>query len=74
MHMGPDDVLLNLSLNLRSELSSDEIEAAIARIEGRIKSARPEITRVFIEANDQRTAGHTAGKARAARAAPWPAP
>ncbi len=50
MHMGPRDVLLNLSVDFRSGLSSDDVEAAITSLERKIKSEFPEITRVFIEA------------------------
>ncbi len=50
MHMGPRDVLLTLSLDFRSNLSSDEIEAEVTRLERQIKAAIPEITRIFIEA------------------------
>ena len=50
MHMGPRDVLLNLSLDFRSTLTADEVEAEVSRLERQIKAALPEITRVFIEA------------------------
>jgi len=50
MHMGPRDVLLNLSVDFRSGLSSDDVEAAITAMEKKIKIELPEITRVFIEA------------------------
>jgi cation diffusion facilitator family transporter len=50
MHMGPRDVLLNLSLDFRSSLTSDQVEAEVTRLERQIKAAFPEITRVFIEA------------------------
>jgi len=53
MHMGPRDVLLNLSLDFRSSLSSDEVEAEVTRLERQIKAALPEITRVFIEAESR---------------------
>ncbi len=54
MHMGPRDVLLNLSLDFRSTLSSDQVEAEIAALDRRIKAAFPEITRIFIEAESRR--------------------
>ena len=53
MHMGPRDVLLNLSLDFRSSLSSDQVEAEVTRLERQIKAAFPEITRVFIEAESR---------------------
>ncbi|MFQ5773878.1 MAG: cation diffusion facilitator family transporter [Kiloniellaceae bacterium] len=54
MHMGPRDVLLNLSVDFRRGLSSDQVEEAISALERRLKSAHPEITRVFIEAQSRR--------------------
>ena len=53
MHMGPRDVLLNLSVDFHSSLSSDEVEAEVTRLERQIKTAFPEITRVFIEAESR---------------------
>ncbi len=53
MHFGPTDVLLNLSLDFEDSLSSAEVEAAISDLERRIKTAHPEIKRVFIEAQSR---------------------
>ncbi len=58
MHMGPQDILLNLSLDFDDGLSSQEVETAISVIERRIKAAHPEIRRVFVEAQSWR--GHAA--------------
>jgi cation diffusion facilitator family transporter len=44
VHLGPDEVLLNLSLDFASDLSSDQVEASISELERRIKSAYPEFT------------------------------
>ncbi len=54
VHLGPDDVLLNLSLDFASDLSADQVEAAISDLEHRIKAAYPEIRRIFIEAQSWR--------------------
>jgi cation diffusion facilitator family transporter len=56
MHLGPRDVLLNLSLDFKDRLSSVEVEKTISALEREIKTTYPEITRVFIEA--QSRAGH----------------
>jgi cation diffusion facilitator family transporter len=56
LHFGPEDVLATLSLDFRDGLDSREVEAAVSELEARIKRARPEIRRVFIEA--QSIAGH----------------
>jgi cation diffusion facilitator family transporter len=54
MHMGPRDVLLNLSVDFAGDLGADQVESAIARLESEIKSRFPEIQRVFIEAQSWR--------------------
>jgi len=56
MHMGPEDVLLNLSIDFSDNLSSPEVEATISQLESRIKTEYPQIKRIFIEA--QSIAGH----------------
>ena len=50
MHLGPEEVLLNTSIDFASDLSADEVEAAISEIEREVKGRYPEIRRVFIEA------------------------
>ncbi len=45
---------MNLSLDFNGSLSLDELERAISALERRIKVARPEITRMFIEAEARR--------------------
>ena len=54
MHLGPQDVLLNLSVDFGDRYSADDVEAAISHLERRIKDAYPEVTRVFIEAQSRR--------------------
>ncbi len=56
MHLGPRDVLANLSLDFNDGIAAGDVETAISSLEQAIKSAYPEVTRVFIEA--QSTAGH----------------
>ncbi|HJP03041.1 MAG TPA: cation diffusion facilitator family transporter [Planctomycetota bacterium] len=50
MHMGPDFVLVNLSVEFRDGESTETIEEAVATIDAQIKAALPEVQRVFIEA------------------------
>ncbi len=50
MHLGPRDILCNVSVDFRQGLTSDAIEAAITSMERRIKSAYPQVTRLFLEA------------------------
>ena len=54
MHLGPHDILLNLSLDFREKLTANDVEAAISAIEIEIKATYPQITRVFIEAQGWR--------------------
>jgi len=60
MHLGPEDILLNLSVDFRDALSSNEVEAAISELEATLKEKFPAIRRVFIEA--QSWAGHRRDK------------
>jgi cation diffusion facilitator family transporter len=53
MHMGPDYILVNLSIAFVDMASSDEVEEAIALIDRRIKQVFPQIKRVFIEAESR---------------------
>ena len=50
MHFGPQDVLVALSLDFEGKQPASSVEITVSRLERRIKSAHPEVTRVFIEA------------------------
>ena len=50
MHMGPEDILVNMEVEFIDDLSTDQMEAVIDRIEINIKKAVPEVTKIFIEA------------------------
>ncbi len=50
LQLGPQDVLLALNIEFKDELSADEIEAAVRRIEKSIRSAHSDVKRIFIEA------------------------
>jgi divalent metal cation (Fe/Co/Zn/Cd) transporter len=49
MHLGPDSILLALKVRFRDGMSLGEIEGAINAVEERIRSAVPEMTRIFVE-------------------------
>lgn len=49
MQLGPDEVLLNMQVDFRDELSGQELEQAIDRLEKKIRDAKPEVRRIFIE-------------------------
>ena len=53
-HLGPDDVLLNLSLDFRDRISAGDVELAISDLEQRIKEDYPAAKRIFIEAQSWR--------------------
>jgi cation diffusion facilitator family transporter len=50
MHMGPEYILVNISMEFRDELATGQLERAIATMDRDIKKAFPEVRRVFIEA------------------------
>ena len=50
LHMGPDFILLNLSVDFADDVSAGEVEEAISRLDGHIKQAYPKIKRIFVEA------------------------
>ena len=50
LHLGPQDILLNISLDFDDNLSSSQVEEGISNLEFKIKKMFPEIRRVFIEA------------------------
>lgn len=60
MHMGPDYILVNISIDFRDDLNADAVELTIADIDRRIKQVYPQVKRVFIEA-EKRNAVARAG-------------
>jgi cation diffusion facilitator family transporter len=50
MHLGPRDILCNISIDFRKDMTSEEVEMAITSMENCIKLTQPEVTRIFIEA------------------------
>ena len=54
MHMGPDFILVNVSVDFRDDIPAGELEEMIARIDGRIKENFPTVKRVFVEAESRR--------------------
>jgi cation diffusion facilitator family transporter len=57
MHFGPDDVLVNLSVDARDEWTAGAIEAGVSALEATIKQRFPEVSRVFIEIQAARASG-----------------
>ncbi len=51
MQLGPNDVLLNLEIQFREDLSAAAVAAAVDRLEAAIQTNHADITRIFIEAD-----------------------
>ena len=60
MHFGPQDVLVALSLDFENTQPASSVESTVSRLERRIKSAYPEVTRVFVEAQSFEASNHAA--------------
>jgi cation diffusion facilitator family transporter len=56
MHLGPDDVLLNIEVQFTPGLPAEDIHTAVHRIEERITGPYPEVSRIFIEVEALRSA------------------
>ncbi len=62
MHMGPDFILVNISVKFSPDAVAQDMESAIARLDREIKDAFPNVKRVFVEAEAR--AGQGAESAR----------
>jgi len=54
MHMGPDFILVNISIDFRDEIPAGDLENIIAEIDMQIKKSFPTVKRVFVEAESRR--------------------
>jgi len=52
LHMGPEYILLTMSLDFDDSLNAHDVEVVVADLTKLIKAKHPEIKRVFIEARD----------------------
>lgn len=50
MHLAPKQILVNAHVNLRDDLTTNEIETVISEVESAIKSAEPKVYEIFLEA------------------------
>jgi divalent metal cation (Fe/Co/Zn/Cd) transporter len=53
MHMGPEYVLVNLSVEFNDSADADDIEDTVAQIDRAIKKKYKNVKRVFIEAEER---------------------
>ena len=56
MHLGPDQVLLNIEVQFKPRIPVEEVDAAVRRIETRIQVPYPQVTHIFVEVRNARTA------------------
>ncbi|HEY0004977.1 MAG TPA: cation diffusion facilitator family transporter [Pyrinomonadaceae bacterium] len=50
MHLSPKQILINAHINLRNDLTTDQIEETICEVEKMIKQAEPKVYEIFLEA------------------------
>lgn len=50
VHMGPTEVLVTLGVELRPDLSADDVARAIGRLDARVREAVPDVKHVYIDA------------------------
>lgn len=62
LHLGPDNILIALDVQFRDELTSDDIEESVDRLEKSIREAHPEVSHIFLEAETIRSALTRRGK------------
>lgn len=58
LYFGPNEVLVNLDVTFKRGMTSSQIEAAVDRLESKIKKAIPTVNRIFIEAETVKTAAN----------------
>ncbi len=68
MHLGPEEVLLTISVDFAGGLSADQVEATISMMERGIKARYPDVKRLFIEAQNWRA--HQADRVASAKVEP----
>ena len=56
LHMGPDYILLTLSVDFADEVKAGELEQVIESLTQEVRAAHPEIKRVFVEAESVKSA------------------
>ena len=53
LHMGPNYILVNISADFKENITSNDVESTIARLDSLIKKQLPDVKRVFIEAESR---------------------
>lgn len=52
MHLGPEEILVNVSIDFQDNLSAGQVEEVVAELDKAIRIGFPTVTRIFIEARD----------------------
>jgi cation diffusion facilitator family transporter len=55
MHLGPDQVLLNIEVQFCPQIPVEEVDAAVRRIEKRIQVPYPQVTHIFVEVRNSQS-------------------
>ncbi|GAB2780768.1 cation diffusion facilitator family transporter [Halomonas shantousis] len=58
MHMGPDYILVNLSVHFARGTPAESIERSIVTLDRAIKQAHPHVKRIFVESESRAEAAH----------------
>lgn len=64
MQLGLDSVLVTGEINIRDDLTTDEIEGLLARLSTRIREAAPEVKNIYLEPHPVATSSPTASGTR----------
>ena len=56
MHLGPDQILLNIEVEFTPRIAVEEVDAAVRRIEQRIQIPYPQVTHIFVEVRNSQCA------------------
>lgn len=64
VHLGPSDVLVAASVDMRDDITAGQAEETLAKLESSIKQRFPEITRVFTELRSSTAGARTPNAAR----------
>ena len=54
IHMGPEFILVNCSVDFRDGITSEDVECGVAELDKEIKVRHPLVKRVFVEAEARR--------------------
>jgi cation diffusion facilitator family transporter len=55
MHLGPEQVLLNIEVTFRAGITVEQVDDAIRRVEQRIQLTYPQVTHIFVEVRNRQT-------------------